>query len=395
MKRRPILFLLSLFIGIWLSVVIIAKISPEVTKAESLGSPAPIKHRAEFTTDPANIKSNESAELRFDVKNEQGENVRFLEFVHEKPLHLMIVSDDLSEFYHIHPELITDYYSVANIFPHGGTYHLYSDYTPPGGLRTLEQFEVNVAGNRLRRIELKPDTNFIKTVDGLRVNLINNEPFRAKQDYLVKFNVADATTQQPVTDLQLYLGALAHVAIFSQDLKDFIHAHPLETGEIYDPSNNSFHAHNPDELAKQLVGPSPSEIQVGMIFPHAGIYKMWVQFKRHDRVINVPYIVRVGEGQKVEQANVEIPADAVRISITKNGYEPASVELKKGAPAKLAFTRTDAENCGGTVVFPSLGIKRDLPVGKTEIIEFTPSESGDISFGCGMGMYKGVLAISE
>ena len=97
----------------------------------------------------------------------------------------------------------------------------------------------------------------------------------------------------------------------------------------------------------------------------------------------------------MEQTNVEIPADAVRISITKNGYEPASVELKKGVPARLAFTRTDAENCGGTVVFPSLGIKRDLPVGKTEIIEFTPSESGDISFGCGMGMYKGVLAISE
>ena len=393
--RRPILFLLSIFSGICLSAVIWAAIAGETRRAEPHAVPVPIKHHAEFRTEPASVSANQSAELRFDVKNEKGENVRFLEFVHEKPLHLMIVSDDLSEFYHIHPELITDYYSVRNAFPTGGKYHLFSDYTPPGGLRTLEQFEVNVAGKQHPRVKLRPDADFTKTVEGLRVNMLSEGSLRAKQDYLVKFTVADAKTNQPVTNLQLYLGALAHVAIFSQDLKDFIHAHPLEAGEVYDPSKVSFHAHRTEELEKKLVGPSPSEIQVGMIFPRAGIYKMWVQFKRHDQVINVPYTVRVGESRQTEQTETEIPSDAVRISISKNGYEPARIELKKGVPAKLAFTRTDAENCGGTVVFPSLNIRRDLPVGKTEIIEFTPAETGEISFACGMGMYRGIVAISE
>ena len=392
---RPIFFLLSVFTGICLSAAILAKISADVERIAPQSPPIPIKHHAEFKTDPINIRAEEPAELRFDVKNEQGENVRFLEFVHEKPLHLMIVSNDLSEFYHVHPELIIDYYSIANTFPYGGKYHLFSDYTPPGGIRTLEQFEVNVAGKQRKRVALSLDTNLTKTVEGVSVNMMGNAQFRAKQDYLVKFTVADAVTKQPATDLQLYLGALAHVAIFSQDLKDFIHAHPLEAGEVYDPSKSSFHAHNPEELAKQLVGPSPSEVEVSMIFPRAGIYKMWVQLKRHDQVINVPYTIKVGEAEKTESSNTETPLDAVRISISKNGYEPSRIELKRGVPAKLAFTRTDAENCGGTVVFPSLNIRRDLPFGKTEIIEFIPSETGDISFTCGMGMYRGIVAISE
>jgi hypothetical protein len=308
---------------------------------------------------------------------------------------LMIVSDDLEEFYHIHPELMTDYYSVKNNFPNGGKYHLFSDYTPPGGIRTLEQFEVNVAGRNRPRVKLKPDTKLTKTVDGLKVSMEDKEGFVSKKDYLVTFSVADETTKQPVADLQLYLGSLAHVAVFSQDLKDFIHAHPLEEGEVYDLSKIAFHAHSPDELTKKLIGPSPSEVKVGMIFPRSGIYKMWAQFQRHDKVINVPFVINVGEGEEIQEAVNEIPSDAVRVSISKTGYQPSQVELRKGVPAKLAFTRIDSENCGGTIVFPTLNIKRDLPIGKTEIIEFTPTESGEISFTCGMGMYKGVLAVSE
>ncbi len=37
-----------------------------------------------------------------------GSTVRFLQFLHEKPLLLFIVSSDLSEFYHVHPEMQVD-----------------------------------------------------------------------------------------------------------------------------------------------------------------------------------------------------------------------------------------------------------------------------------------------
>jgi len=54
----------------------------------------------------------------------------------------------------------------------------------------------------------------------------------------------------------------------------------------------------------------------------------------------------------------------------------------------LTFTRPAAGNCGGTVVMPALGIRRDLPVGETVVLRFTPDHAGDIPFTCGMGMYK-------
>jgi plastocyanin domain-containing protein len=43
------------------------------------------------------------------------------------------------------------------------------------------------------------------------------------------------------------------------------------------------------------------------------------------------------------------------------------------------------------VVFPSLNIKRPLPLNEPVVIEFTPAKAGDIAFACGMNMLKGVV----
>src|SRR4028119_7865 len=52
----------------------------------------------EMKTAPTELKAGEKSELSFIVKNAGGEFVRDLQIVHEKPMHLLIVSDDLSEF---------------------------------------------------------------------------------------------------------------------------------------------------------------------------------------------------------------------------------------------------------------------------------------------------------
>lgn len=359
---------------------------------------APLNYRAEFNIEPENVKAGEPANLRFDIKNERGENVRFLQYVHEKPLHLLIVSDDLQEFYHVHPELVTDYFALTEIFPNGGKYHLFADFTPPGGKQTIEHFTVDAEGKKRPRAFLIPDKNTTKIVDGLRVSMSASVgAIRAREDFLMTFSLTDEKTNQPVTDLQLYLGALAHVAVFSADLQDFIHAHPLEAGEIYDPAQGpAFHTHNPEDAAKKLVGASPSSVQVPMIFPRVGIYKLWAQFQRNGRGIAVPFVVSVAEGETNPAENKdEIPAGAIVVKVGKSGYEPARIEIKKGESVKLAFQRIDAENCGSSVVFPALGISRELPVGKTVVIEFTPSETGEIGFACAMGMYRGIVVVSN
>jgi plastocyanin len=353
---------------------------------------------AELKTEPARVKANQSVNLSFMVKNAQDATVRFLQFVHEKPLHLLIVSDDLSEFYHIHPEMqVDDSYGVRHTFPYGGKYRLYADYTPPGSTAIVEQFELNVDGPARPRVNMVADASWTKEMDGLRVTALADKPIRAGEDLLLKFALADVKTGQPVNNLQLYLGALAHFVIISEDLKDFIHAHPLDAGEVFDPSQDpTQHIHDPAQMAKKLVGPSPSEVSTYVNFPRAGLYKLWAQFQREGEVINVPFVLNVAApAPKLEaQEPVEIPADAIEIKVGSAGYEPSQITVKKGEPVKLAFQRTDGQNCAGTVVFQQLNISRQLPVGETVIIELTPNETGELNFGCGMGMYKGTLIVN-
>lgn len=59
--------------------------------------------------------------------------VRAFEVVHEKPMHLLVVSKDLRFFDHIHPELGGDgTFQVSYTFPHGGEFLLFADATPTG-----------------------------------------------------------------------------------------------------------------------------------------------------------------------------------------------------------------------------------------------------------------------
>ena len=78
------------------------------------------------------------------------------------------------------------------------------------------------------------------------------------------------------------------------------------------------------------------------------------------------------------------------VAVTEKGFEPDRISLRAGRPARLTFVRSTDNTCGTEVVFPSLGIERTLPLNEPVNIEFTPS-AGEISFACGMNMFKGAV----
>jgi plastocyanin len=82
-----------------------------------------------------------------------------------------------------------------------------------------------------------------------------------------------------------------------------------------------------------------------------------------------------------------------KVVVNEKGYEPARVTLRAGTPARITFVRTTDKTCGTEVVFPSLNIKRALPLNKPVVIEFTPARSGDIAFACGMNMLQGTVVV--
>jgi hypothetical protein len=98
---------------------------------------------------------------------------------------------------------------------------------------------------------------------------------------------------------------------------------------------------------------------------------------------------------EAERLGVRAPsaAQSVRIEVTENGFKPDRVSLRTGIAAQLTFVRTTDKTCGTEVVFPSLSLKRALPLNEPVVIDFTPARTGEVAFTCGMNMLKGVVVV--
>jgi hypothetical protein len=328
--------------------------SSDTNKASSDTKSA--KFKAEFKSNPAEVKAGEQTELSFTVKNEKGEIVKDLPLSHEKPMHLLVVSEDLAEFYHLHPESQADgSYKVPFTFTNGGNFKLYLDFTPKDSAQVVENYSLKVSGNERAKVELKVDEKLEKTVDGIKVMMKPDAELVAGKELMLNFTVFDEKSNKPITDLEKYLGEYAHFVIISQDLKQFVHAHPMsKTDDMEDmkpdkTDESKPHSHDDKDEMKDMKMPSPTEVSAHTSFPQTGLFKVFAQFQRGGKVITVPFVVNVKEGdKKTAQAleNVRFPSDAKRVIVSKNGYEPSEISFKKGEPMKIAFYRSDAENCG-------------------------------------------------
>jgi plastocyanin len=261
----------------------------------------------------------------------------------------------------------------------------------------VDQFDLTVSGPPRAAVPLTADPTFSKTASGLSVTMKPDKPLQAGAELTLNFYVNDAQTGKPATDLQKYLGELAHFVVISQDLKQFLHVHPMSGGGDHDEMPGMKH----DEMGgmkhdgAKPAGPAPT-VSAHTTFPGAGLFKLWAQFQRNGQVITVPFTVNVAAGAKakagISNGKSQMP-DAVKITVSKDGYTPASVTVKAGQPVKLAFYRADAQNCGSEVVFPKLNLRKKLPVGQTVLVELTPQEAGELTFACGMNMMRGKVIV--
>ena len=89
----------------------------------------------------------------------------------------------------------------------------------------------------------------------------------------------------------------------------------------------------------------------------------------------------------------QVPPGSVLVTVSMIGFDPASIPAKVGQPLKLAFYRPNDANCAREVVFPDLGIRKELPPGQTVVVDLTPPKSGTLGFECGMKMLKGQLIV--
>ena len=92
-------------------------------------------------------------------------------------------------------------------------------------------------------------------------------------------------------------------------------------------------------------------------------------------------------------AQVQQDVQLVTTQMKSNVYDPITV--KAGIPVKWTITAdADALNgCNNPVTIPKYGIQKKLVPGDN-VIEFTPSQEGDIVYTCWMGMISGVIHVA-
>ena len=83
----------------------------------------------------------------------------------------------------------------------------------------------------------------------------------------------------------------------------------------------------------------------------------------------------------------------VAISVTENGFEPATVTVPAGKPVTLVVTRQTTRTCATDFVMAARGINKPLPLGQAVEITFTPDQAGELNYACAMDMYKGKVIV--
>lgn len=81
-----------------------------------------------------------------------------------------------------------------------------------------------------------------------------------------------------------------------------------------------------------------------------------------------------------------------RIDVTANesGYNPERIAAKPGEKLVLVFTRTVEGECLAELKTPE-GKIVPLPMNKPVEVPVTAPESGELTFACGMDMFKGTI----
>jgi hypothetical protein len=86
----------------------------------------------------------------------------------------------------------------------------------------------------------------------------------------------------------------------------------------------------------------------------------------------------------------------VDVAVTDAGFVPSRIAARAGQPLTLVVTRKSDRTCAREIVFQGQEGKTELPLDKPVEITYTPKASGEVKFGCSMGMMVGgVLAVAD
>jgi hypothetical protein len=274
---------LGLSLGLMISGVL--AISMSVTAQEEHEDMA--AYEVILTAEPQVPSAEEAFRLSLQILQD-GTPVQDFDIAHEKLLHLIIVSEDLQEFLHVHPEYQGNGVFVLDdvVLPKPANYVLFADFTPTGSTQQAVRIELPTDGAETSPAALT--VSALETTDGpLSFHLQIPEQLKAGETVTLSFHVTDATTGEPVSTLDEYLGAAGHLVILDQAAETYLHTHPE-----HDEDAHAGHHETP------AYGP---EIEFMTQFPATGTYALWLQVQYQGEIYTAPFVIEVTEQAEVTQ----------------------------------------------------------------------------------------------
>jgi hypothetical protein len=190
---------------------------------------------------------------------DKNNHVPELEVSHEKNMHFIVVSSDLKEYHHLHPEEKGEGTYEVKVDLENNSYKAIVDIKPKGLHYSIQpiEFQVGEVHHEHKPNQFLADTDFVKTINGKTVEL-TTQSFEVNKATNLNFDVKDAK-------LEKHLGALGHVVVLDEDGEKYIHVHPIADDKTV------------------------FETQ----FNKPGIYKLWAEFKSEGQVTTYPYVIEV------------------------------------------------------------------------------------------------------
>ena len=114
-----------------------------------------------------------------------------LELTHEKLMHLIVVSNDLNEFYHLHPKQVSEHEYRVDVPLSNSSYTAFVDILPVGKNYHIKPIRINNLSEQNTFANLKKDNSLKKEVDGKMVEL-DISPLKVLEEITMKFQIKNA-----------------------------------------------------------------------------------------------------------------------------------------------------------------------------------------------------------
>ncbi|MBC5828909.1 MAG: hypothetical protein GIW98_01785 [Candidatus Eremiobacteraeota bacterium] len=254
-------------------------------------------HNITFSgTKPMQAHLRESAgpggRIHFDMwESAQGTLVRKYDTDMTKLIHMIVVSDNLAYFDHIHPVLQADgHFTIDYRPPTGGLYHVYLDGVPHSLGRQVFRFDVPAGSATAAAARQLHAPGSAVEVGPYRISL---DPTSVPSGEITTIDVSISKYGRPAADLHPYLGAMAHgVFVGLKDLA-YMHAHGMSKEMLSMADSND--CGDKMMLSMPPLPPNstiPSRFEFQILAPRAQSYDFWLQFIGDKTLYTVPFLMR-------------------------------------------------------------------------------------------------------